>query len=439
VKGAILKLRLGESSTGIRDTSAQDVVLDPGPGRRRRLRMVMLAGGGALLLLLIAVPAILRWMNAEISVPRERVRIATVQRGQFTRDISAQGTVVAAVSPTIFSPAAGTVTYTVQAGDTVHKGQVLGTVDSPQLKNEYERESATFEGLKVQVARQNIETRRKLLANQQASDTADVNIKAAERELKRAEEAWKTKAISQRDYEKANDDLTTARLAHRQALDNAKLDRESLQFEMKTRRLEEERQRLLVEDLKRRVDQLSIVSPVEGMVGTLAVNQKGTVGENGALLTVVDLSAFEIEFRVPESYAESIGLGLDADVTYGANTYAAKVTALSPEVKQNEVVGRLRFAGKVPPGLRQSQRVSARIVLESRPNVLKVPRGGFIDSGAGRTAYVVEDNMARKSPIKLGATSISEVEILSGLKEGDQIITSSTDTFDEAQVVRLTD
>ena len=441
MKGAsILKLRIGEpESKGIRDTSATDIAIDPTPARRRKLRIALSAGGAVLVLLLLAVPAISRWMKSEVSVAAESVRLAKVTRGQFTRDISAQGTVVAAVSPAIFSPAAGTVTYQVQAGDTVKKGQVLGIVDSPQLRNEYERESSSLQSVEIGLQRSSIETRRKLLTNQQTSDTAGIAIKAAERELKRAEEAWKTKAISQRDWEKAHDDLTTARLTHEHAIENAALEKESLEFELRTGRLERDRQRLLVQDLKRRVDELTFRSPVDGMVGTLAVNQKGTVAENGTLLTVVDLSAFEVEFQMPESYADDISIGMSADAVYSGKTYNAKVTSISPEVRQNQVTGRMRFVGEVPPGLRQNQRVSTRVVLESRPNVLKVQRGRWVDSGAGRVAYVVEDGLARRTPISLGGTSIAEIEIASGLKEGDEIIVSSTDSFENAQVVRLVD
>jgi HlyD family secretion protein len=435
---SIARLRMG-SSSGIRDTSAQDVAIDPAPARQRRLRILIASVAGALVLIAIAVPAFLRWFDAEISVPRERVRIATVTRGPFVRDTSAQGVVVAAVSPTLFSPAAGYVTYNVQAGDTVKKGQVLGMVSSPQLENELAREQATAESLEVAVARQAIETRKELLANQQTTDNAEVSIHAAERELKRAEDAWQSRAISQRDYEKARDDLTTAKLAHEHAIENASLEKESLEFELKTRRLERDRQKLLVQDLKRRVDELTLRSPVDGVVGTLAVNQKAAVAANAALISVVDLSAFEIEFQVPESYADDIGLGMQADVTYGQKNYAATVTAISPEVKQNQVTGRLRFAGEVPPGLRQNQRVSTRIVLESHDDALTVQRGSFIDSGGGRVAYVVEDGLARRTPIKIGASSIGAIEIASGLSEGDEIIISGTDTFGDAEIVRLTD
>ena len=209
-------------------------------------------------------------------------------------------------------------------------GRCSELVDSPQLRNELAREQSTLESQEVAVARQSIETRRRLLTNQQTSDMAEVAIHAAERELKRAEDAWQTQAISRRDFEKARDDLTTARLNHEHAIQNAGLEKESLEFELKTRRLERDRQRLLVEEIKRRVDQLTLHSPVDGMVGTLAVEQKGAVAENAPILTVVDLSALEIEFQVPESYADDIKLGMPAEVNYGQRIYPATVTAISP-------------------------------------------------------------------------------------------------------------
>src|SRR5688572_7992951 len=101
----------------MRDTSAQDRAIDPAPAQKRRRLQIIGAGAGALLLLIVLGILIRNWISAEITVPIERVRIAEVTRGPFIRDISAQGTVVAAVSPTMFAAAPGTVHYLVQAGD----------------------------------------------------------------------------------------------------------------------------------------------------------------------------------------------------------------------------------------------------------------------------------------------------------------------------------
>jgi HlyD family secretion protein len=203
--------------------------------------------------------------------------------------------------------------------------------------------------------------------------------------------------------------------------------------------LERDRQRLVVQDLERRVGELNLKSPVDGIVGTLSVAERASVAQNAALITVVDLTAFEIEFQVPESYADDLGLGMEAEVSSGMKKYAAKVSAVSPEVRSGQVTGRLRFSGEVPQGLRQNQRLSTRIVLESRADVLKVQRGAFLDTGGGRVAYVVQDDVAVRRPIRTGATSVSEVEILEGLQPGDRIIISNLGEFERVETVRLAD
>jgi HlyD family secretion protein len=429
----------GHKVTRIRDTSAQDIPVDPAPAQKRRRYQMIGIGAGALLLLIVIGVVLRNWLAAEISVPLERVRIAEVTRGPFVRDISSQGTVVAAVSPTLFAIAPGTVHYLVQAGDVVKKDQPLATLESPELRNELQREQASLDGLEVAVQRQGIDTRRQLAANQQAIDLANVDIQAAEREMRRGEDSWGKHLISERDYEKSRDDAAAARVNHKHAIETAQLQKESLQFELRARRLERDRQRLVVEDLQRRVGELSLKSPVNGIVGTLAVAERASVAQNAPLITVVDLTAFEIEFQVPESYADDLGLGMEAEVTSGTKKYAAKVSAVSPEVRSGQVTGRLRFSGEVPQGLRQNQRLSTRIVLESRDDVLKVQRGAFLDTGGGRVAYVVQGDVATKRAIRTGAVSMSEVEILEGLQPGDRIIISNLGEFERVETVRLAD
>ncbi len=139
------------------------------------------------------------------------------------------------------------------------------------------------------------------------------------------------------------------------------------------------------------------------------------VAANTALMTVVDLSKLEVELEIPESYADDLGLGMNAEVTIGAATATGKLSALSPEVVRNQVLARVRFDGAQPAGLRQNQRVTARILIEEKPNVLMLPRGPFVEDQGGRSAYVMDGSVAVRRPIQIGATSVSAVEILSGL------------------------
>jgi HlyD family secretion protein len=83
-------------------------------------------------------------------------------------------------------------------------------------------------------------------------------------------------------------------------------------FEIDSKKALFDRQQFLVEDLKRQVDELSVRSPVDGMVANLAAAEKASVAENAPLLTVVDLTAFEVEFQVADVYARDIKAGMEA-------------------------------------------------------------------------------------------------------------------------------
>jgi HlyD family secretion protein len=418
----------------MRGTEGQDAPLSTRIPVWRRHRVALALGGSALVVLLLLGFAFEGWLGTGQVIARERLRFATVTRGHFVRDAAAEGTVVAAVSPTLFAIAPGTVSYAVRAGDPVSKGQVLATLDSPELTNELQREQATLDSLDAALARQQIEIRRQILTGQQQADLARVAIDAAERELKRSQWAWDQRVISERDYTHAQDDVSTARLNFDHARDTAALERDSLALELRTRRLERDRQALTVAALKERVVQLAVRSPVDGMVANLAQAQRTRVAAAAPLLTVVDLSAFEIEFQVGEMYARDIRPGMQAEVTVEGRTVPGTVTAISPEVRQNEVTGRVKFSGGQPPGLRQNERTAVRIVIDERDGVLKFERTPFIDDTA-RALYVVRGTHAVRVPVVLGAASVGEIEAIRGLDVGDEVVISDMrDAHDAAKV-----
>jgi len=387
----------------------------------------------------IVLPSLQRWAGSSISVPKERLRLGVVARTDLVRDVSVQGRVVAAVSPSLFAPADGTITLLVEAGSRVAEGQALALLDSPELQNQLQQEQAILDRLSVELDRQRIEAKQKALDNLKNIDLTRVTLVAAERERRRAESGYQIEAISEIDFEKTKDDLETAKLAHEHAVADAKLDDERLAFELKTRELQVERQTFLVQDHLRQVDELNMRSPVSGIVGNLMVDQKAAVARNQVVMAVVDLSAFEIEAQVPESYADDLGLGMEAEVLVGNQRYPASLVSVSPEIIQNQVTTRIRFAGGMPPGLRQNQRLTTRILMEEKNAVLTLQRGQFLDSGGSRIAYVLdEDNVAHRRSIEVGARSLAAVEIVHGLNEGEVVVISSIDQFRSADTVLVT-
>ncbi|MEQ2354557.1 efflux RND transporter periplasmic adaptor subunit [Pseudoalteromonas piscicida] len=416
----------------IKDTSGQDEMIQTGKSKKK-LGLVL---AGVVIIAALTAQVVFSGPSASSSVAKDRVQIAAVTFGEFTRDIAATGFVVAANAPQIYSPEQGYVSLQVKAGDSVTQGEVLATVKSPTLTNQLQQEEAELQRLSGELEGKKLDVRRQNLALNRSLDLARVELLAADREDRRAQLSIQKNLISQIDLEEAQDDLARAKLNFNHAEQEVALGKDTLAFELKSVENQLERQRLIVEELKRQVASLDVIAPVSGIVGNLLVDQNALVNANQGLMKLVDLSAYEAELQVPESYAAELGLGMAVELRIGNQNISGVLSAISPEVNNREVTTRVRFSDENIDGIRQNQRLSARILLEHKENTLMVKRGAFMSEG-GHIAYKLSGDIAERIEITTGTSSISEVEVLNGLKQGDQIIISSYDAFERAPSILL--
>lgn len=423
----------------IQSNSAMDRPVEK-EGRLSRQQKIWIGVTAVILISSAALfPSLKRWASSETSIDVSRVRLGTVGRGDLIRDVSVQGSIVAAFRPTLIAPARGTVRIEVKPGKVVAAGDPLLAVDSPEVLSQLEQERSTLFSLESELGRQRLVVKQAQIQRRQDLGLLDVEFEAAKRALGRATKTRDEGLLNEVEFEKAQDDLAVAELKIELAREKSTFEQETLEFEVTESRSRVERQRLVVAEVERQVDELTIRSPVDGLVSRVMVNDRDSVSRGQQLAIVVDLSEFEVEVMIPENYADETVPGTEAVITYDSRQYAGAVKSVSPEVEGSRVRGLVNFVGEAPAGLKQNQRVTTTLVLETRYDVLKVPRGPFVEAGGGREAYVLEGGVARLQPIEVGSLSVSEVEILGGLDVGDQIIVSDTARFRGAESVMLRD
>jgi HlyD family secretion protein len=419
----------------IRDTSATDRPLTkPAISRsvRRYLPLAVLA-----IAAIVGIAYVARnWLAADKAVDRSRLRIAAVTRGTLVRDVIADGRVVAANSPTLYAIAAGSVDFHVRPGDKVTTGQLLATVASPELQSRLTQEQATLAGLEASVGRANLDVEHGRATGNKLVAQAEIDRQSAAREVEINRQMFERGVIPELELRRSEDGLKKAEIALKHAHTEAALQGKELGFDLNTRKQTLDRQREIVRDLQRQVAALEIKSPVDGQVGQLLVAQRATVAANTGVLSVVDLGAFELEIKVPDSFARDVAMGMNAEIRSGTQMFVGRVRSVSPEVIDGNVATRIEFGEQRPAGLRQNQRLTARILIEEKPNVLKVERGPFVEAGAGNSVYVVDGDFAERRAVKVGAVALDAVELI-GVHEGDQIVISGTDVFGDAQRVRI--
>lgn len=407
------------------------------PGNRFRRRHLL----AALLLVTVAtclaVKAALHLRETPRSVDRSKVTIATVERGHFLYDFLVMGQVVTAGGPTLYAPASGSVTLHVHAGDATAKNQLLAVIESPDLAAKLSQEEATLDSLRIDWRRSQLQAARKLSQLREAYSQAEVDQKTARRELDRSRKAFELGSYSELQALRAQDALEKAQFADSEAKLNYAAQPKENRFDIDSKKALFDRQQYLVQELRRQVAALHIRSSVNGKVSRVQVANGTTVIKDSPLLTVVDLSALEVEIKIPESAARFITLGIIADLESDGQHWKGSMSSISPEVVNGEIIVRVRFGDDKPDGPRQGQRVRVRLVLEQRDNVLLVNRGTFADHGESVLAYRVLGTVAERHPVHLGAVGVSKVEILEGVTAGEQLVVSGSEAFKGAARVYL--
>ncbi|MEA9577775.1 efflux RND transporter periplasmic adaptor subunit [Xanthomonas nasturtii] len=421
----------------IRDTSAQDQVLRT-PAHHAPWRRWLWPSVATVAVLAGIGWAISAWSAGSSSFDASRVRIATVSQGDLVRDIAADGRVIAANSPVLYAISAGTVTLSVVAGDVVKQGQELARIDSPELRSKLAQEQATLAGLEAESSRAGLDATLARANASKLTDQAKIDKQAAARDLERYQRGFDGGAVPQVELAKAQDTLKKTDIDLQHAERDASLKSQGADLDSRNKRLLADRQRAVVAEVQRQVDALTLLSPFDGQVGQVQAVQHTQVAANAPILGVVDLSKFEVEIKVPESFARDLAIGMPAQLTSGSGEpFPGAISAVSPEVVNGEVTARIRFTDKQPPGLRQSQRMSARVVMDTRRNVLKVERGPFVEQSGGSYAYVMDGSTAVRRPVRTGVSSLGEVQVLSGLQVGDRVVVSGADNFGDAPRVTV--
>lgn len=406
-----------------------------------RWSRVQLIAAGAIAIVVVGLavffPALRRWSKADRAVDATTVRFATVSRGDLQRDIAVQGRVVASLHPTLFASAQGVVSLRVKAGAQVKRGDVLAAIDSPELRSQLAQAQSQLAALRADAERQKIVARQTDLRNRQQVDLLTVRRDAAKRALERTTKSFEQGIGTRADLEAAQDALHIATMEQQQAAESVTSEHETLTFDVASREAAVRRQEVIASELQQKSDLLTMRAPFDGIVASVNVQDRDAVVASAPILMVVNLSSYELEIALPEEYAGETRIGMPAKIDVGGREYEGVLTAVSPEVVNSEVTATVAFRGNAPDSLKQSQRLTARLLFESKRNVLKVARGAWVESGGGRHVYVVENGTAARRDIETGATTVSEVEITRGLREGETIVVSDTTSFDNANSVML--
>ena len=376
------------------------------------------------------------------TVERSTVWIDSVKRGSVLRQVRGLGTLVPQEGSIQFLPAIteGRVDKILALpGAQVKPDTILVELSNPQLSQEaldsewkVKAAEADYKNLQVTLASQ-------VLAQKSLSAQAQSEYSQAKMQADIDTELAKLGVISQLTQKVSTqkaDELATRNDIEKQRLVNSA---EVLQAQLQAKQAELEALRALAKLKQDQLDRLRVRAGIDGVLQeqTLKIGQFVTPGT--VLAKVVQPQRLKAELKIAETQAKDIQLGQPASIDTHNGVIPGHVVRIDPSVVNGTVTVDVELTGALPQGARPDLSVDGTIDLEKMDNVLYVGRPAFGQehSTVGMFKLEPDGSTAVRAQVKLGRSSVNTVEILQGLKEGDQVILSDMSRWDNFDRIRL--
>lgn len=187
------------------------------------------------------------------------------------------------------------------------------------------------------------------------------------------------------------------------------------------------------------LDNLTVRAPITGQLTALNVELGELHGAGYRFGQIDELDGFRLRAGVDEFYIARVFPGQTArTLPVAGKEYDLVIRRVYPEVENGRFEVDLDFTGDIPEGIRRGQTIRFRLDLSDPSEAMLIPKGGFFQATGGTWIYVVgEDGNARRRDIQIGRQNPQFLEVISGLEEGERVITSNYDTFGDADILVL--
>ncbi|MGH9338680.1 MAG: efflux RND transporter periplasmic adaptor subunit [Acidobacteriota bacterium] len=407
--------------------------------RRRRIRRITYTLITVTALALVTF-GLSRLEPAAPSVERSTVWPDIVERGPMVIQVRGPGTLVPEQIRWITALTGGAVErIVVQPGAEVNPQTVILELSNPQLelealdsKFQVEAAQADYSYLKVSLESQ-------LLTQQAAAAGVQADYSQARLRAQADEQLLKEGLHSQLDY---NISKTTAEeLENRHRIEQKRLDisSESIEAQLSAQQARIAQLRALYELKQNQLQALQVRAGVYGVLQAVPVEVGEQVTAGANLARVAEPQKLKAQLRIPETQAGVVQLGQVASIDTRNGVIPGRVSRIDPAAQEGTVTVDVALEGDLPRGARPDLSVDGTIEIERLDDVLHVGRPAFgqADSTISLFKVLPGTNEAIRTQVQLGRSSVTTIEVIEGLEEGDEVILSDTSQWDAFDRIQL--
>ena len=400
--------------------------------KRRRLIIII----GILLALLLTV-----WVVRSLLKPSLRssdILVSKVELGAVENTISASGEVLPEFEEILASPIQASIQEVLlDPGKKVVKGQSILRLDKSATQSEYERLQFQMESKANEISKLRLTLEKSFYDIKSNNNIKELRISNLKDNVSAAQRLLKAGGGTREDVEKASLDLKVAQLEKQQLENEIRSKQQTMKIEIREAEIALAIQQNDLQALKRKLDRAEVVASRDGVVTWVNKNIGASINEGEALVRIANLSSFKVAGSMSDNMLDQIYNAMPAIVRVGESHLRGSIANISPAINNNIVSFELRLDQKDAKVLRPNQKVDVFLVTQTRPKVMRVSNGPAFNGAGRQDIFVLKDGVAERRTVETGLSNFDYIEIKSGLKPGDAVITTDMSTYKNYQKIPI--
>lgn len=378
--------------------------------------------------------------RSKVKIDAEKITIGNVEYGVFQDFIPVTGSVLP-IETRFLDAIEGGIIQSIEkeSGEILKKGDVILRLSNTALElSVLSQEASLYEQIN-RSATTRLSLNQNDLNQQGQLAEIDYQIELLRPQNDRYKRLYEKNLISKREFEEVEEQYKY--YIKKKGLTYASYRQDSLARSYQLRQIDASERRMMqsLEGVGRILENLIIRAPINGQLATpdLELGQSIVSGERIGQIDVLD--SFKVRVRIDELYLPRTEKGLYGTFNLAGEQYELLITKIYPTIAEGRFEVDMEFTKEQAEGIKRGQSVRIRLQLGNSAEALLLPVGGFYKDTGGNWVYVIEENGAQavRRDIRLGRKNPEYFEVISGLEEGDRVITSSYDHFGDNEVLLL--
>lgn len=364
-------------------------------------------------------------------VDMKNVELSTVDMGDLQVSVTASGSVVPEYQEIIVSPISTRIVETYKkAGDTVEENEPLLRLDLQTAETEYKKGLDDEQMRRLQLQKLKINQNTQLTDMKMKIRVAQMALNSKKMQLRNERYLDSIGSGTTDRVRQAELDYNTAHLELEQLNKQYENSIKAANAEYRVQELDLQMFRKSLAEIKRTLDDAKIRSPRRAVLTYINNSIGAQIAQGTQVATVSDLSSFKAECSIADGYSDRMAVGGQVQVRTGGKQLPGTISTINPQAKNSMMEFTVNFDNPSSRLLRSGLKVEVYVMTAMKSNVMRIKSGSYYQGPGKYKLFVKEGNRLVRHNVELGEANYDYVEVISGLKKGEQVVVSDMEQYD---------